>query len=102
MSQTTGNGLKRPSTLTDTLFRYRWVFVVPVVLPLSTLFNLFWAVRSFYHRRWKRAPKAHERRVREIQDQIRQVERRRDEGTALHGPEGLAERVHARPLVQEM
>ena len=78
MSQTTGNGLKRPSTLTDTLFRYRWVFVVPVVLPLSTLFNLFWAVRSFYHRRWKRAPKAHERRVREIQDQIRQW---RDAGT---------------------
>ncbi len=59
-------------TLTDHLVRYRWVLVVPVVLPLSTLFNLFWIVRNRYYRRWRNAPAEHENRVRRIQDQIRQ------------------------------
>ncbi|MCI0433910.1 MAG: FAD-dependent oxidoreductase, partial [Gemmatimonadetes bacterium] len=59
------------SLLTDVLVRYRWLFVVPVVLPLSVLFDLYWAVRRFYYRRWKSAPEGHERRVHAIQDRVR-------------------------------
>ena len=33
--------------LADILVRYRWLFVVPVVLPLSLAFNLVWALRGF-------------------------------------------------------
>ncbi len=58
------------SQLTDLLVRYRWLFVVPVVLPISVLFDLFWAIRNFYYRRLKSAPQAHERRVRDIQEQL--------------------------------
>ena len=42
--------------LADILVQYRWLFVVPVVLPLSLAFNLFWALRGFYQRGWRGAP----------------------------------------------
>jgi delta24-sterol reductase len=60
-----------PTKLADILVRYRWLFVVPVVLPLSLAFNLFWALRGFYQRGWSGAPKAHERRVSSIQAEVR-------------------------------
>jgi hypothetical protein len=52
--------------LADHLVRYRWLFVVPLVLPLLLAFNLFWALRGFYQRGWRCAPEAHERRVCDI------------------------------------
>jgi hypothetical protein len=55
---------------TEFLIRYRWLFVVPILLPLSTLFNLFWAVRSFCQRRLLSAPDRHDARVRDIQERI--------------------------------
>jgi len=54
---------------TEFLIRYRWIFVVPVLLPLSTVFNLFWGFRNFY-RRVLSAPERHGERVREIQERI--------------------------------
>jgi delta24-sterol reductase len=56
--------------LAELLARYRWLFVVPVLLPLSTLFNLLWGLRSLYHRRLRSAPERHDSRVRGIQEQI--------------------------------
>jgi delta24-sterol reductase len=55
---------------TEFLIRYRWLFVVPILLPLSTLFNLFWGFRNFYQRRLLRAPDRHDVRVRAIQERI--------------------------------
>ncbi|MGH8591021.1 MAG: FAD-binding protein, partial [Gammaproteobacteria bacterium] len=60
----------KTTKLADILVRYRWLFVVPVVLPLSLAFNFFWALRGFYQR-WHGAPEAHERRVSGIQAQVR-------------------------------
>src|SRR5207249_869920 len=54
---------------TEFLMRYRWLFVVPVLLPLSTAFNLFWGFRNFY-RRLLSAPERHDERVRQIQERI--------------------------------
>jgi delta24-sterol reductase len=56
---------------TEFLIRYRWIFVVPILLPLSTLFNLLWGFRNFYHRRLRSAPDRHDERVRAIQDRIK-------------------------------
>ena len=55
---------------TEFLIRYRWLFVVPILLPLSTLFDLFWGIRNFYQRRVLSAPDRHDARVREIQRRI--------------------------------
>lgn len=56
---------------TEFLMRYRWLFVVPILLPLSTLFDLFWAFRNFYRQRLLSAPEQHDARVREIQERVR-------------------------------
>src|SRR5438034_9104436 len=55
---------------TEFLIRYRWIFVVPILLPLSTLFDLLWGLRSFYYRTLRSAPEHHDARVRDIQDRI--------------------------------
>jgi len=57
--------------LTDFLIRHRWLLVVPVLLPLSFVFELLMSVRDFYMRTLQHAPKKHEARVRDIQEQIR-------------------------------
>ena len=58
------------SKLTELLIRYRWIFVVPVLLPLSTLFKLILGVHNFYHRVLRNAPERHDQRVRDIQKHI--------------------------------
>ncbi len=58
-------------TWTERLIRYRWLFVVPVLLPLSGLFDLFWAIRGFYIHRFRRSPEAHDARVAGLREQIR-------------------------------
>ena len=58
--------------LTDLLVRYRWLYVVPALLPVSTLFNLFWGLRNSYNRRLPGAP-----------------ERRALTNAAVHGLEAL-------------
>ena len=49
--------------LTEILIRYRWLFVVPILLPLSTLFNIFWWLRKVFKRRLLSAPDQHDVRV---------------------------------------
>src|SRR5262249_23665041 len=50
--------------------RHRWLLVVPILLPLSFVFDLFLKLRDFYVRTLRHAPKKHDVRVREIQEQI--------------------------------
>lgn len=57
-------------TLARILVRYRWLVVVPVVLPMSMVFSMLWALRDACYRRWKSAPAEHARRVAGIQTQI--------------------------------
>jgi delta24-sterol reductase len=57
--------------LSEFLIRNRWLLVVPALLPLSFLFELIMGVRDFYVRTLRHAPKKHDARVRDIQDQIR-------------------------------
>src|SRR5712692_7342670 len=57
--------------VTDLLIRLRWLFVVPIVLPLSNLCGLWLGLRDFVVRSLRRAPERHEARVREIENQIR-------------------------------
>ncbi len=56
--------------LTEFLIRNRWLLVVPILLPLSFLFDLVMGARDFYVRTLRRAPKKHDARVRDIQEQI--------------------------------
>jgi hypothetical protein len=50
------------------LVNFRWVIVVPVVLPLSFLFEQFWRIRNYWVQ--DRAPHLHDQRVKQIQEQI--------------------------------
>jgi Delta24-sterol reductase len=56
--------------LTGLLIRYRWLFVVPVLLPLSALFDLVFALRRVCLDRLLRSPERHDARVAQIQAQI--------------------------------
>ena len=71
MKTTTANQEASLDKLTELLVRFRWLFVVPVLLPLSTLFNLLWGARNFYKRRLRSAPERHDARVHDIQEQIK-------------------------------
>ena len=72
LSRTDGSeGLTAPSDrLVDVLIRYRWLFVVPIVLPLSVVFNAFWALCNRYHGFFQSAPGGHDKRVRDLQQQL--------------------------------
>ncbi|CAJ0587020.1 unnamed protein product, partial [Mesorhabditis spiculigera] len=54
------------------LHRFRWVFVIPVLLPLSFCFDLYYAARNWFIFKIQSAPKAHDRKVALIQKQVRQ------------------------------
>jgi Delta24-sterol reductase len=56
--------------VTEFLIRHRWLLVVPVLLPLSFLFDLLLRLRDFYVRTLTSAPKKHDERVRTIQEEI--------------------------------
>jgi Delta24-sterol reductase len=56
---------------TEFLIKYRWIFVVPILLPLSTVFNLLWGIRNFYNRRLRSAPERHDARVSDIRNRIK-------------------------------
>jgi hypothetical protein len=50
------------------LIYFRWIIIVPVVLPMSFLFDKFWIVRNYFLQ--KKAPQLHDKRVQDIQKQI--------------------------------
>eukprot|EP00007_Cunea_sp_BSH-02190019_P006986 CAMPEP_0174235998 /NCGR_PEP_ID=MMETSP0417-20130205/5268_1 /TAXON_ID=242541 /ORGANISM="Mayorella sp, Strain BSH-02190019" /LENGTH=524 /DNA_ID=CAMNT_0015314585 /DNA_START=228 /DNA_END=1802 /DNA_ORIENTATION=- len=57
--------------LTDLLIQYRWLIVIPVVLPLSALFDIYWYFRYLVVVRMRSAPLKHAERVADIQAQIK-------------------------------
>ncbi|KAJ3193862.1 hypothetical protein HK101_003942 [Irineochytrium annulatum] len=56
--------------LGNLLLEHRWIFVIPIVLPLSFLFSRFWALRDIAVRVIGRRFRSHEKTVKYIQDQI--------------------------------
>jgi len=57
--------------LTELLVRHRWATVVPLVLPLSKVYDLYWHARHVHLRNFLGNAAGHEERVRRIQAQIR-------------------------------
>ncbi|KJE93394.1 24-dehydrocholesterol reductase [Capsaspora owczarzaki ATCC 30864] len=68
-SSSSGRG-GAPSALTMLLIEWRWLFVVPIVLPLSFLYDKLWQIRQIFYELFQAAPKLHDRRVKAIQDQV--------------------------------
>ncbi|KAJ3107347.1 hypothetical protein HDU97_004228 [Phlyctochytrium planicorne] len=61
----------------ELLLDYRFLVVIPIVLPLSMLFTKFWAIRDAFVRHIGKHFRSHDRTVKYIQDQI---QRWRDNG----------------------
>lgn len=55
----------------ETLVKNNWVLVVPVVLPMSKAYDLYWTARHIYFRRLRNAAAEHETRVQRVVDQIK-------------------------------
>ncbi|CAJ0955925.1 unnamed protein product, partial [Mesorhabditis belari] len=53
------------------MYRFRWIFVIPILLPMSFTFNLYYAIRNWLIFNIQSAPKAHDRKVGLIQKQVR-------------------------------
>uniref|UniRef100_A0A8R1DMM1 Delta(24)-sterol reductase n=1 Tax=Caenorhabditis japonica TaxID=281687 RepID=A0A8R1DMM1_CAEJA len=53
------------------MFHFRWVFVVPFLLPLSFFFNIVIEIRDKIIHAVNSAPNAHKRKVRQIQDELK-------------------------------
>ncbi|XP_073449556.1 delta(24)-sterol reductase [Aquarana catesbeiana] len=54
------------------IVHHRWIFVCLFLLPLSVVFDLYYYVRAWLVFKMCSAPKLHDRRVKEIQEQVRQ------------------------------
>ena len=54
------------------LVKHRWFLVVPFLLPMSVLFDLYIRARNWLIFKIKTAPQRHEFKVREVQSQVRQ------------------------------
>ena len=52
------------------LVHYRWVFVVFFLMPLSLLYDLYYAVRNWVVFTINSAPLRHDERVRDVQRQV--------------------------------
>jgi delta24-sterol reductase len=57
--------------LTEFVIRHRWASVVPIVLPLSKLYDTYWTLRHVHYRNLTRRADAHGERVRSVSEQIR-------------------------------
>jgi Delta24-sterol reductase len=58
-------------TLTETLIQHRWAIVVPLVLPVSKAYDLYWTARHVYYRNLRNASARHPQRVEHVVEQIR-------------------------------
>uniref|UniRef100_A0A1I7TCQ8 Delta(24)-sterol reductase n=1 Tax=Caenorhabditis tropicalis TaxID=1561998 RepID=A0A1I7TCQ8_9PELO len=54
------------------MFHFRWVVVVPILLPLSFIFNIAFEVRNRIVHFVSSAPNAHVRKVKYIQEQLKE------------------------------
>uniref|UniRef100_A0A1I7WBK8 Autophagy-related protein 9 n=1 Tax=Heterorhabditis bacteriophora TaxID=37862 RepID=A0A1I7WBK8_HETBA len=52
------------------LFRFRWVFVIAFLLPMSVIYDSYYFVRNWLIFHLQSAPKAHNRKVALIQKQV--------------------------------
>lgn len=52
--------------------KYRWVIVIPLVLPLSLLYNLYSHVRNLYIWYMKSSPTRHAQKVARVAKQVRE------------------------------
>jgi delta24-sterol reductase len=55
---------------TELLIKHRWATVVPVVLPISKAYDLYWQARHVYYRELKNAAGLHGARVAQVARQI--------------------------------
>lgn len=53
------------------IVHHRWVFVCLFLLPLSVVFDVYYYVRAWLVFKMCSAPKQHDRRVKDIQEQVR-------------------------------
>ncbi|KAE9551454.1 hypothetical protein FO519_005327 [Halicephalobus sp. NKZ332] len=53
------------------LFRFRWIMVIPIILPMSLAYDAYYFVRNWIIFKLQSAPKYHDRKVAVIQKQIR-------------------------------
>lgn len=51
--------------------KYRWMIVIPVVLPLSLLYNFYSHIRNMYTFYMKSSPKRHAQKVAKVAKQVR-------------------------------
>lgn len=61
----------KPSKLTMLLIELRWLFVVPIVLPLSFLYEQVWKLRDVYFHLFESAPLKHKERVQNVVAQVK-------------------------------
>lgn len=57
--------------VTELMVRHRWAVVLPVVLPLSKVYDAWWRFRDVWMRNRRRAAHRHDARVRHVQAQVR-------------------------------
>lgn len=57
--------------LTELLVKHRWATVVPLVLPLSKAYDLYWTARHVHYRNLSNRAEKHGERVRGVVSQIR-------------------------------
>ena len=56
--------------LTELLVKHRWAVVVPVILPLSRAYDVYWQLRNVYYRELTSAAGRHAARVTSVAQQI--------------------------------
>ncbi len=61
----------RADVWTELLIRHRWALVVPIVLPISKAYDLYWTARYVHYRNLRNAAAGHEERVQGV---VRQIE----------------------------
>ena len=56
--------------MTEFFIQQRWAIVVPLVLPVSKAYDLYWNARHVYYRNLRNAAADHERRVARVVEQL--------------------------------
>lgn len=52
------------------LFRFRWIFILAFILPLSVTFDLYSIIRNWFAFWFKTGLKLHKQKVAQIQQQV--------------------------------
>lgn len=58
--------------VTEFFIQHRWAIVVPLVLPVSKAYDLYWTARHVYYRNLRNAAAGHEQRVAGVVRQLEQ------------------------------